>query len=150
MACQLELSMTTNNNSRLRILLIEDEFNTVRGTARAIGLRVASLDKTATIVDAIEQVKNNKYDLLIVDVRLPYQEDGEIIQESGLDFISELHSGKFGDLNKTSSFIVLTAQLKSLRLDLLQHNPLCKGVFGKLEHFDVMNKIDELQNLQKL
>lgn len=136
------------DKKEFKILLVEDEFDTVRGTARGIGLKVKTVDNASTIKDAVSFVESTKYDLIIVDVRLPKIPGGEKIAESGLDFIAELHAGKHGSINTKTPFMVLTAQNKSLRLDLLGSNKMCVSVHGKLAHLDVMRKIDELLEKQ--
>ncbi|ACE91644.1 response regulator transcription factor [Rhizobium phaseoli] len=80
----------------MRILLIEDEKELAAALTAALGKHGIVTDHTAHLGDAVELTRQNPYDAILLDRRLP---DGE-----GLRFIPELRR-----TGKDTSIIVLTA-----------------------------------------
>jgi two-component system response regulator QseB len=66
----------------LKLLLVEDDFLIGDGTKKALIHEGFSVDWTENIEDTAIAVKTHKYDLIILDIRLP---DG-----SGLDLLTQL------------------------------------------------------------
>ena len=80
----------------MRILLIEDEKELAEALTAALGKHGIVTDHTAHLGDAVELTRQNPYDAILLDRRLP---DGE-----GLRFIPELRR-----TGKDTPIIVLTA-----------------------------------------
>ncbi|MBY3049314.1 response regulator transcription factor [Rhizobium leguminosarum] len=80
----------------MRILLIEDERELAAALSVALGKHGIVTDHTVHLVDAVELTRQNLYDAILLDRRLP---DGE-----GLSFIPELRR-----TGKDTPIIVMTA-----------------------------------------
>lgn len=80
----------------MRILLIEDERELAEALSAALGKHGIVTDHTMHLADAVELTRQNLYDAILLDRRLP---DGE-----GLSFIPELRR-----TGKDTPIIVLTA-----------------------------------------
>ena len=81
----------------MRILLIEDERELAEALSAALGKHGIVTDHTMHLADAVELTRQNLYDAILLDRRLP---DGE-----GLSFIPELRR-----TGKDTPIIVLTAR----------------------------------------
>lgn len=134
-----------NNIDKLRVLLIEDEISTVRGTIRGLERKNFTIDKVGSVVEAENCIGNNTYDLLIIDIRIPLEPRGKAEDDAGLDIIRRLRNGNLGPLNRNSHFIILTAQNRAVRIDEFENNKNFLGVFGKLEHMDFLREIEDFE-----
>lgn len=121
-------------SKKLRILIIEEDPDGIDLTVLHLQEHFhAELLWATSVQAATEKVRSEKLDLLIVDVRIPFTEDGELRDFGGVDVVDELHREGKGALNAEVPYIFLTAQKRSLvggdgRGSDVVEDPRCLGV----------------------
>lgn len=129
-----------------RVLVLEDEINTIRGTLRAIKHISTNVTEVKNIVEAQNALINNRYELLIVDVRVPHNGGNKLIAEGGIDLVNSIFEGKYGSHNKNTPFIILSAQDRSIRKESIKNSEACIGILSKLMHLEVLDIVKKLIN----
>lgn len=136
--------MYTEELTKCKALLVEDDYDTVRGTIRGLERKLLHIDKVSSIEDAEKHLRESTYALLIIDVRIPKkEEDYEVAVEGGLDLIRDLKKGALGDLNNDQFYLILSAQDRSVKITEFEDDAKFLGVFGKLMNLEVLNKVEE-------
>jgi len=127
-----------------KILIIEDEINTIRAAVKKLEKRNNTIVKHVVFMeDAEEFLKTDKYDLLVVDARIPSIRQDSLVEEGGLDLMKKLVNSEFGNLNNNTMFIILSSQAHSLRNEEIISHELCGGLFPKLLYTEYMNFIED-------
>lgn len=129
-----------------RVLVVEDEMITIRGTIRAVKHISSSVTHVTNINDARTKLVENAYELLIVDARIPDVEGGELITEGGVDLVNEIYNGELGVINSYAPFIILSAQDRSIQMESIENSSVCLGILGKLMHLEVLELVKKLVN----
>lgn len=99
----------TQTNKAIRILIIEDETHKLEELLKIINeLKLPLPDVACSVKDAINQIEEKEYDLLVLDMALPTFGDNSSIQgsdqsEGGIEIIRHLDY-----IKKTPSILIVT------------------------------------------
>ena len=91
--------------------------------------------------DAVKLLKGQKFDVLIVDVRLPREDNGELRDFGGIELLSDLHLAGPDAINARTPYILLTAQMRSLSGGGIIADSRCLGVVKKLRQREVKSLV---------
>lgn len=128
---------------RKRVLFVEDEPQNVRVTQARLQ-RSGHQTKFATNVSEAETLlRNERFDVLVVDIRLPDKPEGVLDFDGGLTLIKQLRGGVYGEENRATPFIILTGQKRSLDLGGVQRLGGCLGVEKKLTQYRTVDIIND-------
>lgn len=98
-----------------RVLWVEDELGTIKGTVRSARRRNFDISLVETTDEATSLLKKEKFDLMIVDFRIPKVSGAPPIKGEGINFIEQvLKNSKNREVFK-ERILLLTAQLASYR-----------------------------------
>ena len=127
---------TSNITQRksLKALLVEDVYDTVRGTMSALQSLGFIIEQASNIEAAEKLLRKTTYDLIIIDVRMPEKHLSEISPNSGIQFLEKLRDNQYGENNSMTPFIIFTAQETANLTKLKAEYKNCIGVYGKLMH----------------
>lgn len=73
--------MTKNNGQNKKILLVEDDLPTIEAVAFKLSQRGIIAATALNGEEAIERLKREKYDLILLDLLLPKKSGFEVLQE---------------------------------------------------------------------
>lgn len=105
----------------MRILLIEDEEPARIGLRRRLGKLGHTVDEAETAGQAVERMRQEAYDLLLLDIMLPEEGDmlGERpVRDSGKRFLERLRDGECGEV-KTPTDVPVVAITAVSDLDVI-------------------------------
>ena len=92
-----------------KILAIDDDRHTVDGLLSELRIYYGIVIEVAeTIAQAEARLKETSFDFLIVDLRFAY--NGHVVEDAGLQLMLRLRVGKYGETNKSTPYLLLTAQ----------------------------------------
>jgi CheY-like chemotaxis protein len=98
------------NTINIDILAIDDDEDTIEGLLSEFDLLGYSFEIARTLVDAKEKLRQNKYKVLFVDLRMRDRNDGTIKDDGGLELIRKLRKGKLGSANQQTAYVIISAQ----------------------------------------
>jgi len=130
-----------------RILWVEDEVGTIKGTVRSARRRDCDVMIAESTAEAVNLLKDEEFDLLIVDFRIPKDSGSIPIKGEGINLIkSVLNQCKNKEYLK-KRVLLLTAQLASYRKESLLGSDDCFEVMEKPgSHLKVLNWIKKAGN----
>jgi len=96
----------TDSQRPVRILSVEDEPQTLDGPLAVLEFAGHTVTRVENVEQAHECLKTEKFDLLIVDQRVP--RDGHLQYEGGSTLVYELKRGELGELNRGAAFLFVT------------------------------------------
>ncbi|HWA91113.1 MAG TPA: hypothetical protein VG889_13835 [Rhizomicrobium sp.] len=109
--------MTTAAPQGPRVLAIEDDIGTIEGLTSELELSYARIAYTDTGSEGESRIKSEAFDLLIVDMRLPWVKSEAVDEMAGLRLLAKLQRGELGELNKETLCVLASAQ--EFRVDIL-------------------------------
>jgi len=122
------------------ILSVEDDELTIVGIISELANDQIAVDISPTIDDARLRLRDRTYRLLLIDLRIPETNEGDVRERGGVQLLKELKAGELGERNRSIKFIILTAQsflLDRMRLEVGNgflrsiKDADCLGVHGK-------------------
>ena len=135
----------TSNKKVFKVLVVEDDLDTIRGTIKEIEFFFSvNAEVVTTLHSARKRLLDSSFDFLIVDARLPEKTGGELKAEGGVYLMNDLIDGKIGIKNIKTKFIILSAQATSLQKEGLKQYPTCVGIYSKLTPQEVIELFEKL------
>ena len=128
-----------------RLLVVEDIGSTLVGTIRELKDLVAEIKQVTNVEDAIECLRHEKFDLILLDWRLPLKPEGPVNDNAGLDILNHTKL-PLGTDNLDIPVIVLTAQSSTIDSRALKEHPNCRYVISKMMMDDITRRTSELLN----
>jgi len=126
-----------------RLLIVEDIRDTLAGTLSELQASGIVFDHVTNVKDAIEQLRKTKYDLVLLDWRLPRQPHDEVSDNAGLAILNFIKSTD-ASINHNIPIIILTAQFSSIDPESLKQHPNCRYVISKLRMDDITSRTREI------
>lgn len=118
-------------SGKVKVLWVEDEFGTIKGTVRSARRKNFDVHIAETTEDAVRLLKRDKFDLLIVDFRIPAEPKQPPIKGEGLRLIKRILDNCVDREKLQKRILLLTAQSATYRKD---------SDFEVSTWFDVMEK----------
>lgn len=119
-----------------KVLIVEDDSKSMKSTRSDLADELgAELQIASSINEALVKLRSEHYDLVIVDVRLPEEENGNVRDFGGVELIDKWLSLGNKSRNTETPFLFLTAQLHSLLRSEVVNSKRCLGAVKKLEQF---------------
>jgi CheY-like chemotaxis protein len=115
------------------ILLVEDVGETVEGLELDLRQRGAAVVRVATVVEAVDALRKDPWDLILFDLRLPVESGEEPTIAAGIDLIRDKAAGKLGKLCEGTRFAVISLQNVVGELDEVREFPGYIGMFSKAD-----------------
>ncbi len=145
----------------IKFLVIDDDQSKVDVIRSSLELlNVEHIDVSTNVLDALNLLKSNKYDVVVLDLNLPIKPNGKIRQDAGLTILNTLCDG---DMNVPNSIIGLTSyeklcdryksEFKELDFNLYDFNDYDdwnKAIIGKVGWIQKYNRNTELENKVKV
>ncbi|MGA3132445.1 MAG: response regulator [Terracidiphilus sp.] len=128
-----------------RLLVVEDIEKTLAGTIRELEDLVAQIKQVTNVEDAIECLRHEKFDLVLLDWRLPLTLGGPVNDDAGLVVLDHTKL-PLGNDNLDIPVIILTAQSSTIDSQALKEHPNCRYVISKLEMDAITRRTSELLN----
>lgn len=96
----------------MKILVVEDEDKKAEDVSQFLMLCtgddvVSQIDRSAYLGEAIRLVSSSRYDLIVLDLMLPYLADGEASSRAGVELLQQIRLA--GGLNATTAVVGLSA-----------------------------------------
>lgn len=130
-------------STTLSILVVEDKDDTIPGTLKYLRSAGHSITCAANVADAEESLKNDAYDLIWLDFRLPLDRDNIGLSDyAGEEILRRLRNGVYGEENARVPFIVVTAQSRSIDPQVMEEAGGYLGTFKKLDHAKIVHAIE--------
>ncbi len=117
----------------MKILLVDDEKEFVSTLAERMHFRGIEAEDVNNGADAIEKVKKNEYDVIVLDLKM-----------AGLNGIETMK--KIKEIRPDSSFIILTGHLDVDELQKCRDEGACECMVKPL---DIENLIEKINNIGK-
>ena len=130
--------------NKCNVLIVEDIGDTIRGTVSELDLLGIGHELAGSIRTAEEALGQGRYDLMVVDMRLPNEVGKGIIKEGGINLVEKLRSGELGKDNRRIPFIVVSAQKYSVAVYKLKELGGFCGLYSKLQNKAIIDKISEI------
>ena len=115
------------------VLLVEDVVSQVSSTVfrleDELECRVVAV---VSVEAALEKLSQERFDVIIVDVKIPIVEHGEFRDFGGVELVDRLHRMPDDHLNLLTPYIFLTAQQRSLIGGGPVADKRCLGLVKKL------------------
>lgn len=122
--------MSRSIDEKYKVLAVEDEPGTVSGTLDRLRSSQHLIDLVEDAHDAEAKLQVDRYDLILVDLRLP--RNGVHADEGGLDLTRQLIAGALGPVNGSAPIAILTAFPNQVPVERLPIAENFLGVFSKL------------------
>lgn len=109
----------TREGEHFDVLSVEDQPDTMSGTLSELKVQHRSIriDLVKDVSSARERLRNNRYSVILIDLRLPDKEGGQIEMGNGVKLYEEIRRGKLGDRNIDAPCLLVTAQsLNAIRM----------------------------------
>ncbi|GAB1044677.1 MAG: hypothetical protein SPiBPW_30460 [Shewanella algae] len=95
----------------ISILIVEDDnckFENVRSIIEELGISSDEISRTSSVQETLDVLKDMKYDILVLDLKLPQIEGGEKKDTGGLNVLKAIRHDirKRGDKYKTPNIII--------------------------------------------
>jgi CheY-like chemotaxis protein len=100
------------------VLVVEDAPETVSTTVAQLRAADISVDEVGTLGEAEHRVSKVQYSLLLVDLRVPQGDDG--VSQGGLEFVKNARAGRFGEFNRNTPAVLLTAYVYDISKEDLE------------------------------
>ena len=104
-----------------RILSLEDQRDAIAGPLHALENDGCVVERCASLEDAEAAVRETQFDLLLVDQRVP--RCGRLIDTGGTRFVHSLARGSLGELNRSTPFLIVTADVDGLEGETVESLP---------------------------
>lgn len=91
------------------VLVVEDLFDTLKGTVKQLEINGARISRAATVRDAKEALQRRQYALILLDWRLPTDVPEAVHQNAGALVLESLRNNPSG-MNATTPVLIVTAQ----------------------------------------
>jgi CheY-like chemotaxis protein len=132
-----------------RILIVEDIPDTLSGIASALVRKGVAVESVSNIAEAVERLNSIKYDALLLDWRLPQNEENpdEIIEDGGAVVLKALSSGKTEALNQDVPVIVVSARPSGVHQKTVQSFRNCGKPISKMRILEIRQAIEETLGL---
>jgi len=136
---------------KARVLIVEDDSQSVRTTRFDLADELGSEVHIAESVEAaISMLEKMRFDILIVDVRIPLRKGDVIAEFGGLELIEKWDNMGPRALNANTPFLFLTAQQRSVLNAQVMKNERCLGAVKKLTQFNTVDIVrDYLEKANK-
>jgi CheY-like chemotaxis protein len=92
------------------VLAIDDDPETIEGLISELELDGLAVLSVGDIESAREALSTLKFGLVLVDLRMQMDPDGEVVDDAGLALIRDLRKGELGSRNIDTPYIVASAQ----------------------------------------
>lgn len=130
----------------LKILIVEDIPNTLAGTLIKLEDLGAQVECAESVFEAKKYLTEKKYDVLILDWRLPEKPGEDVNDIAGEILVEDLKSGKLGNINKEIPFIAVTAQRSVINYPKVKEISGCIDVIYKLYYGDIIKCLQKLSD----
>lgn len=117
--------------SKKSILWVEDEIGTIKGTVRSARRHNFEVKIAESTEEATKNLQDDKFDILIVDFRVPKIKGEPPIKGEGVDFIKKVLAQCRNKENLQKKILLLTAQLASYKKEMILDSEI---------NFEVMEK----------
>ncbi len=131
--------------SSRKILVVEDIPETLAGTIAQLEELGLSIACAGNVVGAKEYLRRGKYDVIILDWRLPeHSDDTNVNDTAGEILLGNLRAGKYGKQNQYTPVIAVTAQRSVVDTKKVNKLGGCLGVVYKLYPDEMIKLLEEL------
>ncbi len=120
--------------AQMKALVLDDEPEDIAGTLRLLKLNGLHYVTVKNVADAERMLREESFDVMVVDIRLPLEAGGELHEDAGTRFLDRLQAGELGERNLDTYFIVISAQNRSVHKHQINKRDRCWGIYGKLMH----------------
>lgn len=93
----------------MRILIVEDskdKKNKISDYIKQLNIKDISVDFSENVIDGLNSLSEYDYNIVILDIQLPFRLNENPIQNGGVKFISEIN--RYNDLNRPKCIIGMT------------------------------------------
>lgn len=115
-----------------RLLVVDDVFSTVRGTVAELRGEGIHVDHADNVESAIEWLKAEQYDAVLLDWRIPLKQSDRIDNDGGGTLLERIEEGAAGDTNRNTRVLVVTAYNDGVDRYKLKRFKNCRGVIQKM------------------
>lgn len=121
--------MSETRNAIRRVLSMEDLPDSTAAVVASMQDAGIVIDQVGTVAAAMESVKARRYDLILLDARMPSRNRLDV--EAGPIFMRELKGRAWESENVETPFLVLSSFIHEIDVDSLLRLPGFLGVFNK-------------------
>src|ERR1039457_2335526 len=126
-----------------KLLVVEDIRDTLAGTLAELAGAGIEIEHVTNVKDAVACLRRTKYDIVLLDWRLPLVAGGPVNDDAGLAVLKHTRSPDAGE-NQGFPEIVLTAEWSIVDAATLTEHRNCRYVISKLRMDDITGRTQEM------